>query len=206
MPPVYAEPERDAWMAAHPPGWLEYLEAFGPSGKYGRWIRARQVAVRVGDTIFLHGGLDPERAPKKPDAASEQARKELARWDAMRAWMIDKNVAAASFNYVELVDAGRAELARVAAEARGAEVNPSTGVPAAVSRHPVADLLAVEQWSIIDERGPLWFRRIRHVDERRRQDGARSPSSTAMARYASSWVTPPYGRRGRWHGSTTGCS
>src|SRR5215207_8488185 len=30
IPKVYMAPERDAWMAAHPPGLVEYLEAFGP--------------------------------------------------------------------------------------------------------------------------------------------------------------------------------
>ncbi len=158
LPPVLAEPAREAWMAAHPPGWLEYLEAFGPSGKYGRWVRARRVAVRLDDTIFVHGGLDPDRAPESVDAATEQARQELARWDAMRAWMIDKGLAAASFTYAEVVDAGRAELARVAAETRGTEANASSGLPPAVLRHPVAELLAVDDWSLIDPRGPLWFR------------------------------------------------
>ncbi len=30
---------RDEWMAAHPLGFVEHREAFGPDGKYGRWLR-----------------------------------------------------------------------------------------------------------------------------------------------------------------------
>jgi hypothetical protein len=161
IPPVYAEQSREAWMAAHPPGWIEYLEAFGPEGKYGRWIRSRQVAVRIADTIFLHGGFDPDRVPKKLAAVTDQAHKELGRWDAMRAWMIDKKLATPSFGFSEIVDAGRAELARVAYQARDAEpgISPGPGtLPPAVARHPLVELLAVDDWSLLSARGPLWFR------------------------------------------------
>ena len=106
----------------------------------------------------MHGGLDPDRAPESVDAATEQAQKELARWDAMRAWMIDKGLAAASFTYAEVVDAGRAELARVAAETRGTEANASSGLPrpSCATRLPISS-----RWTTrrsIDPRGPLWFR------------------------------------------------
>ena len=37
-PPVYSQ-TREAFMAAHPPGCLEYREAMGPNGLYGKWIR-----------------------------------------------------------------------------------------------------------------------------------------------------------------------
>jgi hypothetical protein len=162
IPAVYSAQAREAWMAAHPPGWIEYLEAFGPSGKYGRWIRERRVTVRLGETIFLHGGFDPDRAPKKLDAVTDQARKELARWDTMRAWMIDKKLATPTFGFSELVDAGRAELARVAVEARDAERGATTAatttLPPAVTRHPLFEMLAVDDWSLLGPRGPLWFR------------------------------------------------
>ncbi len=46
-------------MAAHPPGLLEYQEALGPQGHYGRWLRAKPVAIQLGDTIFLHAGIPP---------------------------------------------------------------------------------------------------------------------------------------------------
>ena len=40
---------------------VEYVEAFGPSGPYGRWMRARKAVLQIGDTIFMHAGLHPER-------------------------------------------------------------------------------------------------------------------------------------------------
>ena len=47
----------DAWLDAHPPGFLKYLDAFRSDGLYGRWLRSKAFMVRVGDSIFLHGGL-----------------------------------------------------------------------------------------------------------------------------------------------------
>ncbi len=48
---------REEWMAAHPPGLLEYREAMSVDGRYGRWLASLPVAVTVGDTLFLHGGI-----------------------------------------------------------------------------------------------------------------------------------------------------
>ena len=93
-------------MAAHPPGFVEYLEAFGPLGTYGKWLRTRMVLVRVDDTVFLHGGINPEVAPKKLESLNEQAQKEIARWDRMRKLMIDQQIALPSFTFEELLEAG----------------------------------------------------------------------------------------------------
>ena len=118
IPKVYMIPERDAWMAAHPPGLVEYLEAFGPNGTYGKWIRTRMVLVRINDTVFLHGGINPEVAPKKLESLNEQAQKEIARWDRMRKQMIEQQIALPSFTFEELLEAGGSELTRVGLEAR----------------------------------------------------------------------------------------
>ena len=45
---------RDEWMAAHPPGFIEYMDALGPRGKYGRWLRDRKVVLKLGDTGADH--------------------------------------------------------------------------------------------------------------------------------------------------------
>ena len=39
-PPVYSQ-TREAFMTAHPTGCLEYFEAMGPDGLYGKWIRSQ---------------------------------------------------------------------------------------------------------------------------------------------------------------------
>ena len=79
---------------------------------------ARWSLVRIDDTVFLHGGINPEVAPKKLESLNEQAQKEIARWDRMRKLMIDQQIALPSFTFEELLEAGGSELPRVAVEAR----------------------------------------------------------------------------------------
>ena len=53
-------------------------EALGPGGVYGRWIASHDAIVRVGDTVFLHGGLTPERAARGLAALNADVRAHLA--------------------------------------------------------------------------------------------------------------------------------
>ena len=162
IPKIYTIPEREAWMAAHPPGYVEYLEAFGPMGTYGKWIRTRLVLARVNDTVFLHGGINPEVAPKKLESLNEQAQKEIARWDRMRKKMVEDEIALPWFTFEELLEAGGSELTRAAVEARrrldiSGQPDP-TAAAQAISSHPLAGLQDVGKWAILDPNGPLWFR------------------------------------------------
>ncbi|HEY6661973.1 MAG TPA: metallophosphoesterase [Sphingomicrobium sp.] len=48
---------RDAWLAANPPGKLEHQAAWSPRGELGRWAMANPAVARIGDTVFVHGGI-----------------------------------------------------------------------------------------------------------------------------------------------------
>lgn len=37
-----------------------YPELYGPDSTLGQWLRTRPVLLRIGDTLFLHGGIAPE--------------------------------------------------------------------------------------------------------------------------------------------------
>src|SRR6516164_11671659 len=56
--PVLPATEEE-WMAKHPAGFLEYREAFGPDGNYGKWLRHHATVVKIGGVVFVHGGIDP---------------------------------------------------------------------------------------------------------------------------------------------------
>jgi hypothetical protein len=43
-----------------PPGYFGHRAAFAPDGRYGRWLLGLPVAIRIGDTLYMHGGLGPE--------------------------------------------------------------------------------------------------------------------------------------------------
>ena len=150
VPAAYQASSREAWMQAHPPGYLEYVEAFGPDGRYGRWIRQRPVLTMVGETVFVHGGLDPEIRWRTLEHASERARTELTYFDRLRTLMVREGIILPFFTFAEVIEAGRAELARVAAEA------PDN--PEATAAHPFNEVGRIGSWSIIAANGPLWFR------------------------------------------------
>ena len=43
-----------------PPGYFGHRAAFAPDGRYGRWLLGLPVAIRIDDTLFMHGGLGSE--------------------------------------------------------------------------------------------------------------------------------------------------
>jgi hypothetical protein len=51
------EQYRSEWEKEYPLGWVEHRIAWLPTGPYGKWILGNPVAIKVNDTIFLHGGL-----------------------------------------------------------------------------------------------------------------------------------------------------
>jgi hypothetical protein len=163
QPDVYAPPARDAWMAAHPLGWIEYREAFEPQGTYGKWLRAKDVVTQVGDTIFLHGGIQPDMAPGKLDQLNERIRKEINTYDRARRMMADRKLILPSFTLQETLEAARAELAAAVAQTSPGEGLGLQEMSAGtlLSRPELLELDALMKmgaWYVINPNGPLWFR------------------------------------------------
>ena len=51
-----------AWIAATPLGWVEHRLAWKPDGELGRWATRNPAIVKIGDTLFVHGGISAEYA------------------------------------------------------------------------------------------------------------------------------------------------
>jgi hypothetical protein len=51
---------RDSWMAQHPLGWAEHKLAWSPTGELGKWATRNPAIVKIGDILFVHGGLSAE--------------------------------------------------------------------------------------------------------------------------------------------------
>ena len=49
-------------MAEHPLGWVEHRLAWGPSGELGKWATGNPAILKLGDTLFVHGGISAEYA------------------------------------------------------------------------------------------------------------------------------------------------
>lgn len=60
-----------------PPGWFAHREAFAPHGYYGSWLLEQDVALILLDTLFVHGGLNPEDAARGIDALNKSVRRQF---------------------------------------------------------------------------------------------------------------------------------
>ena len=114
VPASDLEQQEDAWMAAHPAGFLEYQEAFGPQGRYGRWLRVKPVATQLGDTIFLHAGIPPELSDLSLEDINERVWQELEAFDAYQRRLVERQLTLPFFTFEEMLTA--AQTAHVCAE------------------------------------------------------------------------------------------
>ena len=148
-------------------GCVAYRQAMSPSGAYGRWLREKQIAAKVGDTLFMHAGINPARpAPRSIDEVNSQARAEIRRLDQYRQRLIRSKLADATSSLQQILDVSATELRR-ASEAIAA--NKAEGTPLPELDVPLLreaqQLMDIATWSLVDPEGPLWFRGYAQWDE-----------------------------------------
>jgi hypothetical protein len=158
-PPVFQQ-TREAWMAAHPPGWLEYREALGPRGRYGKWLRTKSIAATVDGALFMHAGISPDR-PASMDDVNKQARQEIARYDAYLQRLVDAKIALPFFTMQEVLEITFAELqaaSRVIEEAKAKNEAPDLALFNVPVLREGSMITQIGDWSLLAAEGPLWFR------------------------------------------------
>lgn len=147
--------DRDRWMAAHPRGFLEYAEAIGPRGRYGRWLRARNVALQIDDTIFMHAGLAPDSTTSL-DEVNRGVQHEIRTWDGLVGTLERQRLVTRTFTLNEIVAAAQEQAGLiVAAQKTGDELGEH------VTREFVMQLqqvLALDTWALFAAEGPMWYR------------------------------------------------
>jgi hypothetical protein len=152
---------KETWMAEHPPGWLEYREAFSPRGKYGKWLRDRRAAVKVGDTLFMHAGINPMTTEVDAEAADSRVRQEIAKMDRYVERVVAAKVALPFFTLQELLQVAAGEIRAVNAVMTTAK---ETGNPPDLKTFDVeivkagAEVLDIGSWNVLAENGPMWYR------------------------------------------------
>ena len=117
--------DRDAWNKVHPRGSIEYAEAFGASGTYGRWIRARKPILQVGDTLFMHAGLNPDRTITVEEV-NRTVEQEVRSWDELAAALERARVAAPFFTLQEIINAAQVEIGKIGVAQKTASRSPTT--------------------------------------------------------------------------------
>jgi hypothetical protein len=165
---VYLQP-REAWMAAHPPGWIEYWEAFAPRGTYGSWLRRKSIFAKAGGALFMHAGLNPTATPTpRAEEADKQVRGELQRFDRFRQRLVQAGLALPFFTFDEVLKVAVAEVQAASAvleAAKQAGKPPDlTGFDVEVLKEASA-LLEIATWAIVAEQGPMWYRGYAQAEE-----------------------------------------
>lgn len=148
LEPLDTEASTETWqsfLARHPVGYLEHREAFGPKGRIGKWLRKRQALVKIGDVVFAHGGIHPDVAERRLRPINDQAKTELAAFDAARDYLVRRRRILPSADLDQITAAARFEL----------EASPS--IPAG-DRVRLEMLTDYASWMVVHPNAPLWFR------------------------------------------------
>jgi hypothetical protein len=183
IPTVYAQ-TREAWLTTHPPGFVEYKEAFAPRGKYGAWLRGKPMVTEVGGNIFMHAGIAPESAPAKIDELNTQLRDEIRRMDRFLDRLVELKLATPHFTLQEILQVASSEIglanARIAAARdEGKELDRGKlNMPLLMEAQ---EIMKVDSWLAIAPEGALWYRGLSTVKD----DPAGGPFAALLQKYGA---------------------
>ena len=76
---------KDEWYQKHPLGWVEHRQAWDPAwnpdGEMSNWVLENKVAVRVNDTVFLHGGISGYYCQNSLESMTDKAVDSMKNFD-----------------------------------------------------------------------------------------------------------------------------
>jgi hypothetical protein len=153
--PSSAPPDRAAWMESHPPGFIEYTEALAPRGSYGRWLRSRKVAIKEGDTLFMHAGIGPE-TPGSVDDVNRSVAREIAAYDEGREMLVRAGMIRPFFTLRETIEVVVSELQRISAAVR--TKLPLDEYVTTEYVEALQGMVQLDKSPLLAGEGPLWFR------------------------------------------------
>jgi hypothetical protein len=85
---VVDEAYRKKWESEHPLGFFERQTLFAPEGTYGKWIRGHNAIVKIGQAVFLHGGIGPKYAAYSLKMINDRVREELDDFQKLQGGMV----------------------------------------------------------------------------------------------------------------------
>jgi hypothetical protein len=183
VPTVYAQTS-EQWMAAHPPGYVEYREALGPKGKYGAWLRGKPIVTEVDGNIFMHAGINPANPPAKIDDLNSQVRDEIRRMDRFVQQLVDLKLAVPTFTLQEILQVASSEIglanARIA-EAKAAEKDLDMRKLNIPMLNEAQEIMKIGSWVSIDPEGALWYRGLSTLPD----DPAGGPFAVLLQKYSA---------------------
>jgi hypothetical protein len=147
--------DKAAWLAAHPPGYLEYREAFKPNAPYGKWLRSKPIVTEIEGTIFMHGGINLDFTTESLDMINRRASREMVEWDQAFRWLAQHDLALPFSTLGEAIEAAASEYTRIAEKTKKNGVITEDDSNAAKILLPLINIGAS---SLLNPEGPMWFR------------------------------------------------
>jgi hypothetical protein len=84
---------REEWNSKIPLGWVEHRQAWDPAwnpqGEYANWVLDKKIAIRINNTIFLHGGISGYYCQNSLESMTQKARASLRNFDPLNPGLID---------------------------------------------------------------------------------------------------------------------
>jgi hypothetical protein len=183
VPAVYSQ-TREAWLTTHPPGYVEYREAFAPRGKYGAWLRDKPIVTAINGNIFMHAGISPVMAPEKIEELNVRVRDEIRRLDRFLDRLVDLKLATRTFGLMEILQVASNEIIVAnamiaAAKAEGEE--PDRGKLNVPLLMEAQEILKIDSWVVVNPEGALWYRGLATEDD----DPKGGPFTALLAKYGA---------------------
>ena len=82
-----------------PSGFFARLEAFMPTGEYGKWLHTLPLVIKINQHIFTHGGLSVKTLGTSLDSLNSQLKKELTDYTSAWSTLIKNQQLAATTDY-----------------------------------------------------------------------------------------------------------
>ena len=168
--------EEDAhqrWLARHPLGFFEERDAYAPDGVYGRWLRTHDAIAQLGDTLFLHAGLDPGLHFYSVAELNDKIRSEITGFDKLWQTLVHEKTI---WRYMTLDDAfNQVKLSYDAAQSR------SPGAPLDVEY--MRRMFDLPNGLLMSNHSPLWYRGLALEPEEKNEKGLNKLLDRLDARY-----------------------
>lgn len=158
-PALTPEFERQ-WMETHPPGFIEQRKALSRKGRYGAWLREHQPVARIGDIIFLHGGIHPKSpyGSWKVKDINTRIQDEIRWFDQDTEYMADRGIILPFFTLEEIISAAIVEMEFLQARVSGGLGLLDRDLQHARVLERFLNGLQAGRWLSVHPEGPLWFR------------------------------------------------
>ena len=130
-----------------PRGYFGHRRLLGPDGTYGKWLLALPAAVKVNDTVYVHGGPSSELRNRSVEQLNGAYQAALQEYLGAQAALREAGLVQPEDSYAQRADAARARLAALPAG------ESSAALAALVERLEAADANP-----LLGPRGPNWYR------------------------------------------------